>query len=125
MPVVAGAAGAAGPAVVVAAAPAGPPDVVAPKRPPVVFAAAGAPLEAGGCEELVPAAPNNDGADEVAVAAVPACEVEPLDAPPPRLEKRFDVVPVPRSAPEAPEVFCCPLKILELCPPADDEGALP
>jgi hypothetical protein len=34
-------------------------------------------------------------------------------------------VPVPPGAPEAPDVFCCPLKMLELWPPADDEGALP
>jgi hypothetical protein len=59
------------------------------------------------------------------VAAVPACGIEALAPPPPRLEKRFDAVPVPPCAPEAPEVFCCPLKMPELWPPADDEGALP
>ena len=125
MPVVFGAAGAAGPADLVAVAPAGLPNVLAPKSPPVVFAAGGAPLEAGGCEEPVPGAANNDGADEVAVAAAPACEVEPLVPPPPRFEKRFGVVPVPPGAPEAPKVFCCPLKIFELWPPADVGGALP
>ena len=118
------AAGAAGPAVAVGAAPAAPADVVAPKSPPVVLAAGGAALEAGGCAELRPAAANSDGAAEVAVAAVPACEVEALAPPPPRLEKRFDVVPVPPGAPEAPEVFCCPLKMLELWPPADVVGVL-
>lgn len=118
------AAGAAGPAVVVAAAPAAPADVVAPKSPPVVFAAAGAALEAGGCDELVPAAPKIDGADEVAVAAVPACEVELLAPAPPRLEKRFDVVLVPPGAVDALEVFCCPPNMFELWPPADVVGVL-
>lgn len=83
----------------------------APNRPPVVDEAAGAPVLAGGCDELVPAAPNKDGADGVVVAAVPACEVPELAAPPPRLEKRLAVVAVVLGA---ADVFCCPLKMLEL-----------
>ena len=103
-------AGAAGAAVAVEEAPVAAVNA-APNTPPVVDAAVGAPLLAAGCDEVVPAAPNNDGADEVAVAAVPACEVPELAAPPAMLEKRFADVAVVLGA---ADVFCCPPNMLEL-----------
>lgn len=128
---VSGAAGAVGPAVVVGAAPVVLADVVAPKRPPAgVLDAAGAPLEAGGCDEAGPMLLNKfeaPPADAVVGAVVAPCEPAELAAaaPPPRLEKRFDVVVVPPVVPAAAEMFCCPLKVFEACPVGALEDVAP
>ena len=115
----AGTADAVGPAAAAAVAPAAPAAVVAPNSPPVVVPdAAGAPPDAGGCDEVVPSPLNRlevGPAEGVDVAAVPACGVDAFAAPP-RLEKRFDVVPVLAGVAEAPEVFCWALKRLGVWP---------